>query len=740
MSALNEFDAIIQLLNEAYEWRVSDLDKSHKLARIAYNRSRTLGNNLLKAKCLNHLSLVAMIRGEHVAAISLAKKALRIFQQLNDEQGMANAQYTIASVYYKSDNYHKGLLGFTECLTIYRKYNDFHNQARVFKSLGTIYEYMGDVNNAIISYKSAIRVSQKVRDLNLLSNAYNPLSGIYLKQNKIDSASKIINKSIEIKIQTGDLRGLAFALYGRGKVYLQKKQLELAKRDFKDALSIHLKMDERLGTGMTYCKLGALYIQLNKPEKAITYLEKAIELSSKYNILLVKYKSYHLLYTIYKQSDNASMALMCFEEYYKAKEVITSGQSVKIIESYELLAKMHLKQQEVLNQLEKEEILEKKNRAEESARLKQEFLSTMSHEIRTPLNAVLTIASLLSDKTSDEEKQLVESLKFAGDNLLLIVNNILDFTKLESGKAVIESQPQNMHQTLLNVKNIYDGMAIEKGLSLILSMGDQLNQGYVFDRTKLFQILGNLISNAIKFTNKGFVSLSVNVIKSDGVKDVIRFVVKDTGMGINKEFQEKIFESFFQPYSITTRPQGGSGLGLAIVKRLLDLHDSTIELQSQPSIGSVFTFDLVLERTTLMQQEVVAPKMSLKGINLLLVEDNPINAMVAMKLLNGWEVKTTHAKHGLEAIEYAKGNTFDVILMDIHMPELDGYATAKTIKEKCKNNRSTPILALTADITAVKNKDYEHFFDGFLRKPIEINVLREQLEKVIGLDSPMAVS
>lgn len=724
---LKNADEILEMLATAYACRTSDLKRSNDLAKKALELSNELKNFSLVAKSLNHLALVAMIRGEHNKSLKMSSEALRLFSELKDEKGVADVKYNQAGVYYKTDNYHLGLVNLIDCLAVYRKHKDSHNQARVQKSLGTIYEYFGDVKNAILSYKEAIAAAKRVNDLNLKTNAYNPLSGIYLKQGKTGKAMDMISRSVVLKEQTGDIRGLAFALYGRGKVFMKTGEYDKALADFTEALTIHKKMEDRLGTGMVYCKLGALYMHMGLTDMAIQTLQTGIDLSTRFNIVIVKFKCYYLLYEIYKKSGDVNQALFCLENYFRTKEMVINTQSLKIIESYELLSKMRVLEQKAIKEKEKAEIIEKKNRAEQTAIIKQEFLSTMSHEIRTPLNAVLTIASLLSEKTNDEEKQLIDSLKFAGNNLLLIINDILDFTKLDSGKANLEFKPVELRSSLNNLKNIYESLAKEKGLALKLHIDEKLNVTYKLDQTKLHQILGNLTSNAIKFTDKGEVNITVEKLFAHGDKDAIRFSVTDTGQGIKPIHKEQIFESFFQPFSITTRRQGGSGLGLAIVKKLVELHSSFITVESEPGKGSKFYFEIELEKAALLEAEADIIVNNLEGKTVLLAEDNMINAMVVIKLLKGWGIKTIHAKNGLEALERSRQECFDYILMDIHMPEMDGFVATQQIRESETKNNTTPVFALTADITAEQNGKYAGYFNGFLRKPIEINILRNEL-------------
>lgn len=726
-------DSILSILEEAYAGRGHDLNLSIELANKALDMSRQINNIDLIGKSLTRLSLFYMIQSEYTRSVSMAEEAIKYFEELGDERGIADARYSIASNYYKTDNYHLGLIYLINCLTTYRKFNDYHNQSRAQKSLGAIYEYFGDQKNAIKSYEGAIEAARLAKDLSLESNAYNPLSGIYLKQNKIKESRDLIERSIAMKNQTGDIRGLAFCFYGLGKIYMKTGQYELAEQELQKSSAIHENVGEKLGLGMAYHRMGDLYMRMGRLDDARAILKKAIDLSVQYNIVIIKFKCDQLLYLIHKQEGNTLKALEYLELYLQQKEGVINTQTLQIIENYELITRMESLEKEARAQKEKDEIIKKKELAEQSARLKQDFLSTMSHEIRTPLNAVVTITSLLKDRSDEEEQKLLNSLKYASNNLLLIINDILDFTKLDAGKMQLDIQPCNFLTLLENIRCIYENMAIDKGLKLNLDVDKTIAQSYELDETKLSQILGNLLGNAIKYTEEGQIDISVRKIKSDKTTDYVRFSITDTGVGIPETSFNEIFESFSQPKSITTRKHGGSGLGLAIVKKLVELHNSKIHVNSVVGKGSDFYFDILLKRVGTTVAKTIAQPDKLINKTVLLAEDNLINAMVARKLLSNWGIQTEHAKNGLEAIAKSQVSRFDFILMDIHMPEVNGFDAAKEIKTSLNLNSSTPIFALTADITAEHQDEYTGFFAGFLRKPIEIDKLYNTLANMLEI-------
>ncbi len=719
--------SVEELLEEAYKVRVRDISLSSRLVQEALDRSYANDDVVSIAKSLSMLSLFKMIQGDYETCMTLGEQAIGLFKVLKDNKGIADVKYNIAGVHYKTDNFHLGLIYLIDSLEIYQQLDDFHNIARVQKSLGTIYEYFGDEKSAMVAYQKAIDAAQKVNDLNLESNAYNPLSGIYLTQNNIEKATDLIERSVEMKKETGDIRGLAFALYGRAKVYVKLGDYALAESTFKESLAIHEEMGERLGKGMCYHKLGELYLIQEQYEKSKDMLFKALEFADTYNIVFIKFKCNFLLYQMYKDLSEPVLALKYLEIYLKEKEAVINTQTQKVIESYEAITKMERLQKESQMNREKAEILKKKNRAEESSRVKQEFLSTMSHEIRTPLNAVITITSLLKPHLNDEGSELLEALNFSSKNLLRIINDILDFNKLEVGKVSLETTSVNFSEMLNNIRNIYLPVANEKGLSLELILAESLAPYYELDETKMYQILGNLISNAIKYTNSGSVKIIVNCILRGDYRDQLEIRVEDTGNGIQEEFKAEIFESFSQPRSFTTRRDGGSGLGLAIVKKLIQLHGSNINVHTQEGEGSVFFFQLSLLKAHPELKQEEQSLEGLKDLHILLAEDNAINAMVLVKLLGNYGIQVDLAQDGQEAVTKCAHKAYDLILMDIHMPELDGFDAANSIKNTINPNQNTPIYALTADITASNFEQKPSPFTGFLLKPVE----QDKLKKVL---------
>lgn len=385
-----------------------------------------------------------------------------------------------------------------------------------------------------------------------------------------------------------------------------------------------------------------------------------------------------------------------------------------------------------------EKLKKEKERAEASEKAKQLFLAKMSHEIRTPMNAILGFARLLEESLETKEQQeYIHIIIKSGDDLLVILNDILDFSRMEAGKIVFENTPFNLRDIIHTTVLMMEPKSKQKGVLLKYHTDNRIPGMIVGDAVRLNQILLNLVSNAIKFTEKGEINISVNWVEESDDTITLDFGVRDTGIGIPFEKQGKIFESFEQATNDTARKFGGSGLGLSIVKQLVDLQNGEIFLNSEPGSGSDFRFKLSFLKTEDKINSIIpaqSGEMAKKGLGIcvLIAEDNMINQMLVTKVLKNQGFETDVAENGLITLEKHTNKNFDIILMDLQMPEMDGYETTRKIRGLETNKKDIPIIAMSAHTF---KGEYDNCIkcgmNDFISKPFDAKELYEKIYRFV---------
>lgn len=376
-----------------------------------------------------------------------------------------------------------------------------------------------------------------------------------------------------------------------------------------------------------------------------------------------------------------------------------------------------------------------KEKFENSAKVRTRFLSSMSHELRTPLNGIIGTSNLIL-----EEPNLPENVKkhlnlqlYSSEHMLSIINDILDFSKIESGKMEIYKQPFNLYQALQNLVDSFKNQFKNNKIELIFDYDAALINTFVIsDEVKLRQVLFNLMSNALKFTLDGEVKLSATIEEANDEKLTVTFKVKDTGIGIRKEKQGEIFEGFSQVHAEDLKRRfGGTGLGLTISQKLVNLFGGVIEVDSDIGKGACFYFSITFKKEKKYAEAIISPEAyiapaDIRGVRVLVVEDNEVNAAILMKFLQNWGIRIKEASNGIQALELMKYHSFDLVLMDLEMPEMNGYTAVKIIRE---TNSELPIIAFTAtlleDMDALITKEG---FNDYILKPFRPAELKKKIE------------
>ena len=372
--------------------------------------------------------------------------------------------------------------------------------------------------------------------------------------------------------------------------------------------------------------------------------------------------------------------------------------------------------------------------AEEAVKSKQQFLSNMSHEIRTPMNAIIGFTKVvLKTELNDKQKEYLNAIKLSGDALIVLINDILDLAKVDAGKMAFEASPFNLKTSILDMLNLFEARILEKNLLLVIDYDDSIPNVLLGDSIRLHQIILNLVSNALKFTSHGTITVSTK-LKTESDENVeIEFSVKDTGIGISENHLDKIFDNFQQATSGTSRLYGGTGLGLAIVKQLVEYQKGSVRVDSKLGQGSTFSFVLPLlktDKSSTIDESIFGENFNTLNIKVLVVEDIALNQLLMKTILDDFGFERDIAANGLIAIEKLRHNFYDIILMDLQMPEMNGFEATEYIRKTM--NMDIPIIALTADVTTVDLEKCKAVgMNDYLAKPLDEKLLYSKIVALI---------
>jgi PAS domain S-box-containing protein len=389
-----------------------------------------------------------------------------------------------------------------------------------------------------------------------------------------------------------------------------------------------------------------------------------------------------------------------------------------------------------------EQLIKSKENAEYSKKVKETFLANMSHELRTPINGIIGITSLLlRTELNEQQRNMLDLLETSSRSLLGVINDVLDISKIEAGKFNIVRTPNNIYDLIKSVFDLLKFRADESNIEFVLEIDPEVPQNLMVDSLRLNQILMNLLSNAIKFTPRGYVKLKVSVLQKHNDKVKLKYSIEDSGIGVPADRLNKIFESFEQAEEDTGNKYGGTGLGLTIVKKLAELKGGELEVSSRLGKGSTFNF---INWHTIATKPIEKPKgkpdrplTPFHNVRVLVAEDNMVNQFMLAKMLKDWNVEVEMVDNGRKAIEKLKAKNFDLVLMDTHMPEMNGYEAARTIRVDLEEpKRSVPIISLSA--SSFDHEQEQALAAGMndvLAKPFQPYQLHEKMSRLLKVEA-----
>ncbi|MDX1719349.1 MAG: ATP-binding protein [Salegentibacter mishustinae] len=681
-------EKIQQLLNDA-EVSVNTLDFDNAIEQLnsSLELSKSIDDKRFIALSSSILAKLYYIRHEFSKAITELNRAISIQREIGDEKGLAYSYVNFAKIFMAQDNKIRADRYLNLAEELYLKLDD--------------QEYLG-----IVSLNRAIVISRTQGDMN--------------------EALRLLQKAKNQLADSKNMYEISRLYYYTARVHISLENYELAKENCKKVLEIAQAQNFGGMIMSTYRQLSKIYEATGDYETSLEYLQKSYArndsiIAMNKEVLAEQANAKYGVDAL--QSSLNELSIQNAEQESKLKvNKLTTILSVALITILSLLTLSLYKNNNLraraneLLQKKNTELTKAKENAEKASLAKAQFLSTITHELRTPLYAVTGLTHLLLEESPTEnQKEHLNSLKFSGEYLLSLINNILDLNKLEANKVEIMEASFDLKKRISDVLVALKNSADEKNTKIHFNYDDTIPEELKGDPLKISQILINLIGNSIKFTEDGDIWINVSKNSREGNNVLLDFEIKDNGEGISKEKQKAIFENFTQGSTQINRKFGGTGLGLSIVKNLLSLLGSEINLESDLGKGSTFTFQLKFEAKEVDNSINNTPTKAaepfenkLEGKNILIVEDNKINQMITRKILEKHGVKCEVADNGTIAVEKTQEKEYDLILMDIHMPGISGIEATKEIR---KFNSEIPIIALTA-VTLDDNLD-EFYLNGF---------------------------
>lgn len=710
-------------------------------------------------------------------ARSYADSALQIAKEAHlktQEAEIFNQLGIIASVLGDSP---VALKHFLEVLRVREEIGDLPGIARIQNNLGILYKNLEEYELSLEFHQKSLETKRGLNDSLGIARSLNNIGEIYQQQRNTSQAKKYFQESLEYMLALSFKEGLAAVYNNLGEVYKLEGNINRAIEFHTFSLEIEKEFDNKPGIGLSYLNIASLFRIIDQPKVAIDNYLESIKYFKAVNDLGGLQKAYNDLATAYAETENFKESLVYFQLHADIKDTLISIETNRQIAQLQTEYESEKQKQEIdllnetsalqLAQLDQEKstrrllfvilslliiiaiilymsdrskrkinqmLINKNKEIEEGAALKVQFLSVMSHEIRTPMNAVVGMTNLLLDENPREDQKVyLDTLSFSSKNLLSIVNDVLDYSKAEANKIKLEIIDFRLLHLLSNIHQSFYNQSIKKGVYLKFEHDKKIPEVLKGDPTRLTQILNNLVSNALKFTDEG--TVTVNAILEDQTKEdvVVNFQVTDTGKGIPEDKLEAIFESFIQADIETHRKYGGTGLGLTITKKLVELHKSKIKVVSTVGKGSTFSFSISFARGDVKEVIKTAKTdfdslKSLEDVRVLLVEDNPVNIQVIQLFLKKWGIIPVVSENGLDALKRIEEQEFDIILMDLHMPIMDGYEATEKIRVTDKN---IPIVALTASNVFEEHAHaYESGVSAIVPKPFAPKELHEIIARL----------
>lgn len=724
-----KIDVYVQM---AVEVRNFDVEQAMDMANEIINRADAIGYRLGKGRGMNLKGWCYWQQGEYDDGVDILQDALKISRDINNKPLQARVLNNLGYIYRDRGDLADALNHFEGALKINEKLGDEVAQSVNLSSIAYLLYDLNDYENALEFALRCLPIFEKANDLHRLNALYHILGNIYFKQEQHLEALRYFEENLRLSEQDTVMHALAIS--GLGKVYYKMNDLTNARKHLVDALKESEELSNVEVQIICQFYIGRMMMDEGNYRQAQQHMNAAFELADEYNRKHDVMSVHEALAQLYDKMGDIPKAFYHLKAYEQMKEEIFKQTTFNKIRN------LQTRQQVELAQKEKEV-------AEQTAQLKQQFMANMSHEIRTPMNAIVGMTSLLMSKNPlPEQMKYLKAIQQSADNLLVIINDILDLSKIEAGKIVIEQTDFSLREVTNSVRDMLMFKAEEKGLQFRVNVEEEIPVRVIGDPTRINQVLINLAGNALKFTEKGYIEVRVTIQKKAEKKYWLKFEVIDTGIGISPDYVNKIFESFTQAGTDVARKFGGTGLGLTISKQLVELMGGEIGVTSELGKGTTFFAIIPLTESDVQvveQKSSAVDEQTMKKLNdvkLLLVEDNEFNRMVAEDTLKELlpDITIDIAINGQEAVDRVQEEHYDIVLMDIQMPVMDGVTATRTIRTTLSAPaKDVKIIAMTANVL---QEDVAQYFNtgmnAYVSKPFQVDELLLKMAAVLEGQKP----
>lgn len=713
--------------------------------------------DILKMRIQNHITQSGFEteRGEFYNAQDNLEQALVIANKIGDKKSEGSIYTKIAKIQFIIEEPESALVSLTKAAELQREINDYSNLAITYNLRGILHTSKKEYQTALDYFQSAKTKFEEeglerfVTDVNLNE------AKVYIELEDYKTAKSKLEKTIILAKKHDQAGILSSAFINIGKVYQKLGNSELALSMANEGMVLAKRNNIPDYINDSYLTLSDIYEANGDYQLSNQYLRQHLQLSDSLQDIKRKNLSPEKkaqFVNNYKDSERKQMEIK-LEEADASNNLtrITTILSIALITILSLLTlslyknnNIRLKTNNMLHK-KNDELIVAKEKAELASKTKANFLSTVTHELRTPLYAVTGLTNMLLDEDPKPNQIAhLKSLKFSGDYLLTFINDILQINKIEANKVELDPEVFNLKKKVENIISALSNSAMDNNTKLHVEYDHNLPSTFIADQLKISQILINLIGNAIKFTKDGDIWVKLNMVKQDKDVYTVRFEIQDNGIGITKEKQEHMFESFSQGSIQINRKYGGTGLGLSIVKGLIEILKGKIYLKSELGKGSSFFFEIPL---TYSKEPIIAEKpktlnelntLDLTNIKILVVEDNKINQMITRKILNKMNLYCDIVENGEDAVERVKQVQYDVVLMDIHMPGISGLEATKIIRTF---DKELTIFALTAVTIEDKMHEFDEAgFNDIISKPFKQEDFEKKLFNALKVNQDSSAS